>query len=75
MSLALYWTIVSQPSRAIKTLLLAGEVEHEDHELDHWAGDFKKPEYLAINPEGKVPCIVVDGKTMVESAAILRYLC
>src|SRR5882724_8466940 len=32
------------------------------------------PEYLAINPEGKVPTLVVDGRPLTEVAAILYYL-
>jgi glutathione S-transferase len=32
------------------------------------------PEYLAINPEGKVPTLVIDGRPLTEVAAILFYL-
>jgi glutathione S-transferase len=32
------------------------------------------PEYLAVNPEGKVPTLLVDGRPMTEVAAILYYL-
>ena len=38
------------------------------------AGDLKKPEYLALNPRGKVPVIVDQGLAVYESAAILEYL-
>lgn len=34
----------------------------------------KTPEYLAINPEGKVPTLVIDGRPLTEVAAILFYL-
>ncbi len=34
----------------------------------------KAPEYLAINPMGKVPAIVHDGKVVTETAAICAYL-
>ena len=34
----------------------------------------KAPEYLAINPMGKVPAIVHDGKVVTECAAICAYL-
>jgi glutathione S-transferase len=38
------------------------------------AGDQRKPEYLAINPMGKVPTLV-DGDTVVsEVSAICCYL-
>jgi glutathione S-transferase len=32
------------------------------------------PEYSAINPEGKVPTLLVDGRAMTEVAAVLYYL-
>jgi glutathione S-transferase len=31
-------------------------------------------EYLALNPEGKVPTLVIDGRALTEVAAILFYL-
>jgi glutathione S-transferase len=34
----------------------------------------KAPEYLAINPMGKVPAVVHDGKVITEVAAICSYL-
>lgn len=36
--------------------------------------EHKTPEYLALNPRGKVPLIVDDGFALYESAAILEYL-
>jgi glutathione S-transferase len=32
------------------------------------------PEYLAINPEGKVPTLLIDGRPLTEVAATLYYL-
>ena len=32
------------------------------------------PDYLAINPEGKVPTLLIDGRPLTEVAAILYYL-
>lgn len=36
--------------------------------------EMQSPEYLAINPEGKVPTLVIDGRPMTEVAANLFYL-
>jgi len=36
--------------------------------------DMKSPEYLAINPEGKVPTLVIDGRPLTEVAGILFFL-
>jgi maleylacetoacetate isomerase len=37
-------------------------------------GDQSKGEYLALNPQGRVPALVVDGATLIQSPAILEYL-
>ncbi|MEG3088005.1 glutathione S-transferase family protein [Sphingomonas sp. PB4P5] len=37
-------------------------------------GSMKDADYLAINPMGKVPAIVHDGKVVTEGAAICAYL-
>ena len=70
----LYWNLGSQPSRAIRSILLAGGVEHESVHLDLFAGEHRQEQYLKINPGGSLPFITFDGKPMYESAAILRYL-
>jgi glutathione S-transferase len=38
------------------------------------AGDGRKPEFLAISPQGKVPALVHKGEAMTEVAAICLYL-
>ena len=37
-------------------------------------GQQRSPEYLRINPRGRVPALAVDGKVLVENVAILTYL-
>src|SRR5258705_13548108 len=32
------------------------------------------PEYLAVNPEGRIPTLLIDGFTLTENPAILAYL-
>jgi glutathione S-transferase len=41
--------------------------------LDYYTS-MKAPEYLAVNPMGKVPALVHDGKIVTENAAICTYL-
>jgi glutathione S-transferase len=36
--------------------------------------DLRTPVYLALNPEGKVPTLLIDGHPLTEVAAILYYL-
>src|SRR5208282_4698051 len=34
----------------------------------------REPAFLALNPEGKVPTLLIDGRPLTEVAAILFYL-
>ena len=38
------------------------------------AGQQSSPEYLAVNPKGKVPALLIDGQPLTENVAILRWL-
>jgi glutathione S-transferase len=37
-------------------------------------GDQRQPAFLALNPKGKVPLLVVNGETLTENVAILPYI-
>ncbi|ACM29543.1 maleylacetoacetate isomerase [Rhizobium rhizogenes] len=37
-------------------------------------GEHKKPDYLALNPQGLVPTFVIDGRTLTQSLSIIEYL-
>jgi glutathione S-transferase len=45
-----------------------------DTVLLDWEGSIRSPDYLAINPMGKVPAIVHDGRVVTEAAAVCAYL-
>jgi GST-like protein len=49
-------------------------VQHESVKFDLSKGDQRKPAFLALNPNGKVPTIVVDGTPMFEAVAIMQWL-
>src|SRR5690242_42291 len=49
-------------------------LEYETQKLDLAAGDQRKPEYLALNPRGRVPTLVVDGHVLTENVGILTYI-
>ncbi|GAA4022226.1 glutathione S-transferase family protein [Sphingomonas swuensis] len=48
--------------------------EHEAERLDFASGQQRSPDYLAINPHGRVPALVTDEGTITENLAILGYL-
>lgn len=37
-------------------------------------GEHRSPEFLALNPAGKVPVLVIDGQVLTQNAAILTYV-
>ncbi len=62
-------------SRAVRSLWAAEEVGIDfEHVPTHFVGDAKKPEYLAINPNGRVPALVDGNLVLWESLAINLYL-
>ena len=70
-------TLYSSPGTAglvVHWLLLELEVPHTLHTLDLDAGEHKQPAYLAINPAGVVPALVIDGQPISEAAAIILHL-
>ncbi len=44
------------------------------HVLNMKAGEQRKPDYLAVNPMGKVPAILHGGTLVTEQAAVYLYL-
>ncbi|PZR34875.1 glutathione S-transferase family protein [Caulobacter segnis] len=50
------------------------DIPYVGHRLDLAAGDQRKPDYLKVNPRGRVPTLVVDGQPVTEVLAILTYL-
>jgi glutathione S-transferase len=59
-----------------KVMWLVGELElsHEHVPLGGAFGGLEAPDFLAMNPNGRVPVIDDDGVVVWESHAILRYL-
>jgi glutathione S-transferase len=46
----------------------------ESHPLSLAKKETREPAFLAINPEGKVPTLLIDGRRLTEVAGILFYL-
>jgi glutathione S-transferase len=61
-------------SMAVHIALHEIGVPFEAKPLSFHRNDMHSPEYLVLNPEGKVPTLVIDGRPLTEVAAILFYL-
>lgn len=58
----------------VKLLLTQLQQRFEWVEVDTLKGETRRPEFLAKNPNGKVPLLEADGRYLAESNAILCYL-
>jgi glutathione S-transferase len=74
MPIKLYDSKVSPYARKVRLVAAELDIPIEKISLDFQKGDPQKPEYLALNPNGKVPTIDDDGFVLWESIAILKYL-
>lgn len=61
-------------SLVVHWLLIEMELPHRLRLVDFEKNEQKSPEYLAINPSGLVPSLVINGKPMAEFGAIAMYL-
>ena len=74
MTIEVYWGSGSPFAWAVLLALEVKGVLYESRLLSFSAGDTKKPEFLAINPRGKVPAVRDGEYTLAESIAILAYI-
>lgn len=59
----------------VRLLLSHLQIPHERIEIDILRGETRTPEYLALNPNGRIPLLVLeDGRVLAESNAILFFL-
>jgi GSH-dependent disulfide-bond oxidoreductase len=74
------YTWATPNGKKVSIMLEEVELPYEVHPIDLAKGDQLKPEYLAINPNNKIPAIIdTDGPggkplKLFESGAILMYL-
>lgn len=73
MSIILYHSPGACSRVALNALEEIG-VAFEDRPLALMRGEQKSPDYLAVNPKGKVPALLADGDLVTENAAILNFL-
>ena len=70
-----YGDINSGNCYKIKLLMGLLDIDHEWIHVDVMSGESRTPEFLEMNPNGKIPVITLpDGRHLFESNAILNYL-
>ncbi|WP_333587726.1 glutathione S-transferase family protein [Phenylobacterium sp.] len=74
MTSLVFYTNPMSRGRIVRWMLEEIGQPYETRVLRWETGDTKSPDYLALNPMGKVPTIVHDGVVVTECAAICAYL-
>src|SRR5690606_41227871 len=64
----------STASLVVPWLLIELGIDHELRQLASERREQTSPEYLALNPAGRVPALLIDGQVLTESAAIAMHL-
>lgn len=59
---------------AVRIALVEAGAPHQIKQLDLAAGEQRSPEYLAINPKGRVPALVTEHGVLTETPALLLYV-
>ncbi len=72
--LKIYGSDLSSPSNKVRFTANALGLNYEYIKVNLREGEHKKPEFLRLNPIGKIPAIDDDGFTLFESNAIIKYL-
>ncbi|WP_017963965.1 maleylacetoacetate isomerase [Rhizobium leguminosarum] len=67
-----YWR--SSASYRVRIALNLLGVDYQTVSINLLEGAHRTPDYLALNPQGLVPTLVIDGKTLTQSLAIVEYL-
>ena len=72
-----FYTAPTPNGHKVSCTLEAMELEYETHVINLMENEQKKPEFLAISPNGRIPAIVdrdADNLSIFESGAIMIYL-
>lgn len=67
-----YWR--SSASYRVRIALAMKQVEHERHAVNLLKREQVSPDNLAVNPQGLVPTLEIDGHMIGQSLAIIDYL-
>lgn len=74
MTIRIHYNPASQHARRVRIAAIELGLDVDWQLVDFNAGAHQKLDYLAINPNGKVPTLEHDGFVLWESNAIMAYL-
>lgn len=67
-----YWR--SSASYRVRIVLNLKDIPHQLRSVNLLEGEQREDAYQAINPQGRVPTLTVDGQEITQSLAIIDYL-
>jgi maleylacetoacetate isomerase len=67
-----YWR--SSACYRVRIALKLKGIDYETRQIDLREGEQKSADYLALNPQGLVPMLEIDGQRLTQSIAIIGYL-
>jgi maleylacetoacetate isomerase len=67
-----YWR--SSAAYRVRIALKLKDIDYESRPVDLREGEQRSPAFLALNPQGLVPLLEIDGQRLTQSVAILNYL-
>jgi maleylacetoacetate isomerase len=74
MALKLYGYFRSSAAFRVRIALNLKKLDYENAAIHLRRNDQTTPDYLAVNPQGLVPTLDDDGRTLIQSLAIIEYL-
>src|SRR5438309_9884762 len=67
-----YWR--SSAAYRVRIALKLKGIDYESRSVDLRDGEQRSPDFLALNPQGLLPMLEIDGHRLTQSIAILNYL-
>jgi maleylacetoacetate isomerase len=72
--IVLYDYFRSSAAYRVRIALNLKRVDYEQRQIDLREGEQKSDAYRALNPQGLVPMLEIDGQRLTQSVAIINYL-
>jgi maleylacetoacetate isomerase len=67
-----YWR--SSAAYRVRIALNLKRIDYESRQVDLRDDEQKSDDYRALNPQGLVPMLEIDGQRLTQSVAIINYL-